>query len=249
MKPIIIANWKMNLSPKEAVGLAREIKAKVKKSKVEIVICPSFVSLTQVGDILQKTDMVLGAQDAFWDEDGAYTGEVSPRILKEVGCKYIIIGHSERRQNLGETNKMVNKKIDAVIENGLVPVLCIGETFEERQEGQTDNVLYCQLREGLSGVDLVGKEQLVIAYEPIWAIGSGQPVTEEKLDEAIKMIYQGLSDVMPLSVAKEKVRVIYGGSVDDKNVSEFTGVKNLDGFLVGGASLKAGEFLKIIKNV
>ena len=176
-RPILIANWKMNLSIGEREELAKTIKEKLGKlESKDIVICPPVISLMQVASIIDVSNIALGAQDVFWEETGAYTGETSPSILKDIGCEYVIIGHSERRQILGETNEMINKKIDAALENVIIPIFCIGETAQERNAGQTDNIVTSQLREGLKNIDIVDTENMIIAYEPVWSIGSGSVV-------------------------------------------------------------------------
>jgi triosephosphate isomerase len=249
-KPIIIANWKMNLSLSEREKLAYAIKEKnVTPQKYDMVICPSSVSLIQIRDVIDGSGIDLGAQDVFWEETGAYTGEISPKILKDLNCKYAIVGHSERRQHLGETDEMINKKVEASIDNGLVPILCVGETRQERHENQTDNVILSQIRQDLKGVEIIGDESLVIAYEPVWAIGSGEVVEPDEIDRVFTLIRQVLIDTYPLTIVENNVRMVYGGSVNPDNVDGFSKLKMLDGFLVGGASLDADKFNKIAKTL
>jgi len=247
-KPIVIANWKMNLSLKQRGDLAFNFKNKIKNiDNKDIVVCPSVISLMQVGEIIRDGDIQLGAQDIFWEETGAYTGEISPAILYDLNCRYAIVGHSERRQYLGETDEMINKKIDACLENNIIPIFCIGETMNERHNNQTDNILLSQIRKGLAGIDVVGEEKIVVAYEPVWAIGSGQVVTPEELERVLKLIRQSLINIYPLTIVNNNVRIIYGGSVNPDNVLGFSKLDLLDGFLVGGASLNVDQFNKIIK--
>lgn len=249
-KPIIIANWKMNLSLKEREKLALDLKKKnIASRDYDMVVCPSAVSLMQIGSILSGSNIDLGAQDVFWEEAGAYTGEVSPQILKDLNCKYVIVGHSERRKYLGETDEMVNKKVEASIDNGLVPILCVGETRSQRHEGQTDNVIFSQLTKALDKIDLVDGEDIVIAYEPVWAIGSGEIVDPEEVERVLKLIKQVLRDIFPLTIIENNVRMVYGGSVNTDNIDGFSQVKMLDGYLVGGASLDADKFHEIAKTL
>ncbi|NCN07173.1 triose-phosphate isomerase [Candidatus Falkowbacteria bacterium] len=246
-KPIVIANWKMKLSAKQSSFLAKDFKKSLKNFKdQDIVVCPSDISLTDVGSILKKSNIKLGAQNMFWEEFGAYTGESSSAVLKEVGCDYVILGHSERRQYLGETNDMVNKKIDRALDSNLVPIICIGETKDERHDGLTDNVLYHQLKECLNSVHLIVGEKIIVAYEPVWAIGSGDVVDADEAERVFELINQVLIDIYPLTIVRNNVRMIYGGGIDSSNISSFSDIKLLDGFLVGGASLDTNKFKDII---
>ncbi len=245
-KSIIIANWKMNLNLRERTALAISFKNRLGLAAgKEIVICPSFISLMQISEILKGTNLKLGAQDIFWEESGAYTGEESPAILKDLNCQYAIVGHSERRQHLGETDEMVNKKIKACLENKLTPIVCVGETFEERQEGQTDNVVLRQLQRALEGIEIADGQQMVLAYEPVWVIGSGQAVEPTEAEHVFQVMRQTVIDLWPLTIVDNNVRLIYGGSINPENVSGFTALDLCQGFLVGGASLKVEEFVKI----
>lgn len=248
-RPIIIANWKMNLSPQEEVNLAKILRKKIKFEDKDVVLCPSFLSLVEMADVLKKSRIKLGAQNVFWENIGAYTGEISPKILKDIGCAYVIIGHSERRRNLIETSEMINKKVNACLDNQLVPIVCVGETFEERQLGQTDNVIYHQVTAAMAGIDVVASDQIIIAYEPVWVIGSGQAVAPADADHVSKIIRQALIDILPTSIINNNVHVIYGGSVDEKNIKSFSRLQYVDGFLVGGASLDADRFENIINQV
>ena len=249
-KKIAIANWKMNLSLGERDELAEAVKRELGKvADKDVVICPSTISLMQVGKIISNSSIQLGAQDVFWEETGAYTGETSPSILKAIDCLYAIVGHSERRKYVGETDEMVNKKIDACLENGLTPIFCVGETDDERSNGLTDNVILNQLKRGLKGIELVSDEQIVVAYEPVWAIGSGNAVEPRELDRVLQVIKQAMIDLYPLTIAQNNVRMVYGGSVDADNISGFLELDLLDGFLIGGASLNIDKFKKIVESL
>lgn len=251
MKKIIIGNWKMVLAPAVAQSLAVEIGQKVQAvSTVETVICPSFTALAMVAWALgeNKLNLGLGAQDVYWQDSGAYTGEESPATLAGLGCRYVIVGHSERRQGLGETDQMVHNKTAAAIKNKLTPIVCVGETQEERHEGRAEATVHRQLTAALQGIDLVGTEQIVVAYEPIWAIGRGQAVTPEVAQSMVQIIYQTLLDLFPLTIVESNVRIVYGGSVDSEVAQSFGGLEHLAGFLVGGASVKTDSFVSIINN-
>lgn len=241
--PLIIANWKMKVSGDEALALARQmVKATTKYKLAEIVLCPGFTELSAVAGIIRGSNLKLGAQDCFWEEAGEFTGEISPLTLRDYGAAYVIIGHSERREHLTETSAMIHKKIQAAFRQQLVPVLCIGESFSQRQEGQKEVVLIQELHDALNGLWLTEAQRLVVAYEPIWVIGSGQAVSGEEVEHTHQVIKQVLYDLFPGSVADEQIRIIYGGSVDPENVAQFTAQPAVDGVLVGGASLNATVF-------
>jgi triosephosphate isomerase len=246
--PLVIANWKMKLGLAESVSLIRELKPKF-NGGAELVVCPSFTALTEAAQALKGGKIKLGAQDCFWEAAGSYTGEVSANQLKETGCRYVIIGHSERRKNLNETDEMVHNKVKAALAAGLVPVVCVGETFEQRQEGAKDFVIIDQLTKALEGLEVKSGQHLVVAYEPVWVIGTGQAVTPADAGEAHDVLRQALTDLFDPELAAEDFRIIYGGSVDQHNVHSFTALNNIDGVLVGMASLKAGDLLPLIKNV
>lgn len=247
-KPIIIANWKMKLGLAESVALTKEIK-KEAELKAEIVICPSFVNLLAVGEILKKSSIRLGGQDCFWEASGAFTGEVSALQLREIGCEFVILGHSERRQYLAETDEMVHQKVKAALSAGLIPIICVGETFEQRQDGAKDYILIQQTTKALEGVSVGQNQRVIVAYEPVWVIGSGQAVAPSEAAAAHQVIYQSLFDLFPSFLVKNNFSVIYGGSVDASNVAEFINLENTAGVLVGGAALKAKDFLAIIQGV
>ncbi len=255
MKPIFIANWKMNLSIGETAALVEELHKSLKdvnSEKIELVLCPAFTALSIANETLKKLgaeQFKLGAQDVFWQEKGAFTGEISPVMLEETGCQYVIVGHSERRQNLGETDEMVNKKIKTVLKYNLTPILCVGETFEERQKGIRDVVVARQVGKALEGIELFGAKKIIIAYEPVWVIGTGQAVEPEDADHSHRIIREALLELFPVDVVEQHFDIIYGGSVDSKNIKSFLDQENIDGVLVGGASLKADEFKKMMQQI
>jgi len=246
---IIIANWKMKLGIKESIQLAEDMKETFKSfKKGEVAVCPNMLSLLDVARILKDTDIKVGAQNVFWEEKGAFTGEVSATMLKEAGCKYVIIGHSERRKFLMVNYEMIHKEIQAVLKiDDLIPVVCIGENWDERKTDRRDFVLYDQLQQALSGIEIVDNQQIIIAYEPIWAIGSGTAIEPQEAEYAHKIVKLTLNNMFGMDVAKKNFRIIYGGSINSSNVKNFIGLDNLDGMLVGGASLDAQEFFKVIK--
>ncbi len=237
----------MNLTLTERTVLAVELKESLGEvESADIVLCPSFVSLATVKNIIADSKLQIGSQDVFWEKAGAYTGEESPAVLYELGCRYTLVGHSERRQYLSETNEMVHKKIERCLEHRLIPVLCVGETFDQRQRGQTDNVIYEQITKALSGIVLTEHDQLVVAYEPVWVIGSGQAIDVGEATQVFQVIYQTLVDSVPSTILKNNVRIIYGGSVDAHNAQAFLDIEHCNGLLVGGASLKAQTFNEIV---
>lgn len=245
-KKLIIANWKMKLTSRQSLDLAQNIKAGFKsKESLQVVLCPSFTALCAVSQIIKNTEIKLGAQDVFYEDQGAYTGEISAQDLQEIGASYVIIGHSERRAYLNETDEIIHKKIKNALDNKLIPILCVGENFEQRQEGQTDYVILKQVKAALEGINLVNAQNLVIAYEPVWVIGSGQAVEPKQAEHVNKVIFQALIDLFPVSIVKNNVHIIYGGSVDSGNASRFLSQPAIEGVLVGGASLQPGEFLGI----
>ncbi|GAB4388212.1 MAG: triose-phosphate isomerase [Thermodesulfovibrionales bacterium] len=242
-RPFIAANWKMNKTVAEAEAFVAEFAPAVKDvADADIVIAPPFTALERVGERLRGSNVALSAQDVFYEEKGAFTGEVSPQMLLDVGCSYVIVGHSERRQYFGETDEIVNKKIRAALKSGLKVIFCIGESLEERKAGRTNDVLGRQLEGGLRDVEM---ENLVVAYEPIWAIGTGVTATPEQAQDAHAFIRSRLRG--PYGAGADAVRVLYGGSVTPDNVSELMARPDVDGGLVGGASLKPDSFAKIVK--
>ena len=242
-KPFIAANWKLNKTIPEALGFLGEFLPLVSDvTEADIVIAPPFTALLSVSERLRGTNVMLSSQDAFYEETGAYTGEVSPLMLRDAGCAYAIIGHSERRQYFGDTDETVNKKIKAALSSGLKVIFCIGESLDERQSGKTNDVLKTQIAGGLKDVDI---NDIVIAYEPIWAIGTGVTATTEQAQDTHKYIRGEIA--ASYGNKAESLRVLYGGSVKPENVGELMACPDLDGALVGGASLKADSFAKIVK--
>ncbi len=242
--PLIAGNWKMNTTVKDALSLIKNMQPGLNKIHgVEKLVCPPYISLTAAHAILKGGGIKLGAQNVYYEEKGAYTGEISPSMLVDF-CEYVIIGHSERRQIFGETNEMINKKAKAVINTGMKPILCIGETLEENEKEQTAEVLGRQLFTCSDKTYFLSG--LVIAYEPIWAIGTGKSATGEDANKTIGFIRQFVSRLHGNNIADE-VRILYGGSVNMTNIAEFMNEPEIDGALVGGASLKADEFVSIVK--
>lgn len=247
-KLFIAGNWKMNKTISETVELVNSLKREVSDIEgVDIVICPVFISLSEAADLVIDSNIGLGAQNVYWQEKGAFTGEVSPMMLKDAGCKYVIIGHSERRKYFGETNDTVLKKINAVQSVGLIPIVCVGETLEERDNKKTIEVIEKQLQDGFKGINEDNLEKIIIAYEPVWAIGTGKTATPEQAEEIHKFIRDWIQEKYSLDLSEE-VRIIYGGSVKASNAKELMSQKNIDGALVGGASLESQLFVELIKN-
>jgi triosephosphate isomerase len=243
-RPFIAGNWKMHKTLAEARALARDIRQGVTPGRrAEVAVAPPYTALAAVTEELSGSDIRLAAQDSFWEKQGAYTGAISPVMLADVGCHYVIIGHSERRQHFGETNASVNRRLQAVLESGLAIILCVGETLHEREGGQTFEVVRTQLREGLAGV-AAGPDRLVIAYEPVWAIGTGKTATPQQAQEVHAFIRSLLREF--IGHAAEAIRIQYGGSVTPDNAATLLGQPDIDGALVGGASLKPELFLPII---
>jgi triosephosphate isomerase len=243
--PFIAGNWKMHKTIPEAIQLAEEIKEKSHNLiQGTLVVIPPFTALYPVYRIIRKSPIKLGAQNVFWEEEGAYTGEVSPKMLLAAGCQYVILGHSERRQYFGETDTKVNKKIKAVLRAGLNPIFCLGEVLEQRQAGKTLEIIRQQLDKGLSGLQSEEIRRLIIAYEPVWAIGTGLTATPDQAQEVHAFIRQFIAQNYGNSTA-EYVIILYGGSVKPNNAFSLIREKDIDGALVGGASLKAESFLEI----
>jgi triosephosphate isomerase len=246
-KPCVAGNWKMFKTVAEARHLVSELVPGLQSiSGVEKVLCPPFTSLLAVNALLEGTDIGLGAQNMHWEDSGAYTGEVSPVMLAEL-CKYVILGHSERRAYFGETDAMVNRKVKPALAHRLVPIVCVGETLAEYEAGRTGEVVFRQVKLGLAGVDVIDGSTLIIAYEPVWAIGTGKAATASGANSVVKdIIRPALADLFGENISQE-IRVVYGGSVKAENAAEYFAQSDIDGALVGGASLKAGEFTNITK--
>ena len=236
----------MNKTAEQARQLVLEMLPELQKIHgVECVICPPFTTLMAVSTMLQATNVELGAQDIFWEESGAYTGEISAEMIKEF-CHYVIIGHSERRTYFGETDESVNKKVRAALTKGLIPILCVGETLQENEDNLTQEIITWQLRQGLSGVEIKNARQIVIAYEPVWAIGTGRPSTGAGANLVAGVIIRPILQELFGKDVAYGIRVLYGGSVNGKNAPEFFIQPDIDGALVGGASLKMADFIGIV---
>ena len=242
--PLIAANWKMNTTPAEAVGLVKSMLPGLSGAPgVETLVCPPFISLMPVFAVLHETQVMLGAQNCHFEERGAFTGEISPLMLNGI-CRYVILGHSERRNLFGETSLVVNKKIKSVLKAGLKPILCVGESLADNEAGKTADTVGTQIRQSLEGIQDAGG--LVVAYEPVWAIGTGRAATAVQANTTIKMIRDVLATLVGDQIAG-MTRILYGGSVTGSNASEFMAQPEIDGALVGGASLKPAEFVSIVK--
>jgi triosephosphate isomerase (TIM) len=244
---IVAGNWKMFKTTAEARALMSELlPGLIAIQGVEIAICPPFTSILPVAALLEGTGIFVGAQNMHWEDSGAYTGEVSPTMLAEF-CKYVILGHSERRAYFGETDLGVNRKTKAALNHGLVPILCVGETLNENEAGITQEIVSRQLREGLDGIDSDSISSVVIAYEPVWAIGTGRAASGEDANHVIRDIIRCLLGQLYSESLAQEIRILYGGSVKASNAAEFFQYVDIDGALVGGASLKSSEFIPIIK--
>lgn len=249
MRKIIIAgNWKLNKTSLEAIELVNSIKRElVDVTAVDIVVCPPFTALLDVKEELLESNIELGAQNVFWEDSGAFTGEISAPMLKAIEVKYVIIGHSERRQFFGETNQTVNKRIKAALRHNLIPIVCVGENLQEREANKTFDVVRDHVEGSLEGFTKDELRDMVIAYEPVWAIGTGKTATAQQAQEVHKYI-RGLLEKMAGQEVAQAVRIQYGGSVKAENTAELIGQEDIDGALVGGASLKADSFAAIVKN-
>ena len=248
-KPIIAGNWKMYKTIGAAIELANGLKReffKIEPKDIDIVLCPVFTCLSEVAEVVLSSNIGLGAQDVYWQDEGAFTGEISAPMLKDAGCAYVIIGHSERRQFFGETNDTVNKKIKAALKSGLIPIVCVGESLAQREANQTFEVLSDHTRNGLAGLTEEEVAKIVIAYEPVWAIGTGKTATSAQAQEAHKYIRDLLVKLYNSEIA-EGIRIQYGGSVKPENIEEIMAQPDVDGALVGGASLKVESFSEIVK--
>ncbi|NNE48011.1 MAG: triose-phosphate isomerase [Rhodothermales bacterium] len=245
---LIAGNWKMNTDVGSAIELAREIAGDIgSPAPVKVAVCPPTVNVSEVARTVNETALLVGAQNMFYEESGAFTGETSPAMLSAVGCHYVILGHSERRQYFGETDDTVNRKVRKAVEHGLVPILCVGEHLAEREAGQEEDVVSRQVRKGLSGV-LIGRPgDLVIAYEPVWAIGTGRTATPAQAQEMHSYIRGLLRDQFG-EAAADAIEILYGGSMNPGNADELLSQKDVDGGLIGGASLNADSFVSIVES-
>ena len=247
-KTIIAGNWKMYKTIVESIELANGLKRELFKldfAAVDVVLCPVFTALSEVAEVLTETGIGLGGQDVYWQNEGAFTGEVSPLMLKDAGCQYVIVGHSERRQFFSESNETVNNKIKAVLKAGLTPIVCVGENLQEREANKTFKVIEDHINHGLADISGADMLNLVIAYEPVWAIGTGKTATGDQAQEVHKFIRDLLKKNYGQEVA-DGVRILYGGSVKPENITELMNKPDVDGALVGGASLKVDSFSAIV---
>ena len=244
-RKVIAGNWKMNMLPNETIDFIQELTPLVKDTKNEVILCVPYIDLFYELLHVQDTNIKIGAQNMHWEEKGAYTGEISGKMLKSIGVEYVIIGHSERRQYFAETDETVNKKIKSALANGLKPIVCVGETLEQREAGQTEQIVTSQIEKAFKDIPASSLEQIIIAYEPIWAIGTGKTATKEDANTTIMQIRKKLAEIYGQNEA-DGVIIQYGGSVKSSNAKELFEMSDIDGGLVGGASLKADEFSKIV---
>lgn len=248
-KPFVAGNWKMNTDSHLSVELAVQVaadSAEIAGRSVNVAVIPPFVYIPGVVRALSNTHIAVGAQDLYFEEKGAFTGEISAAMLKDIGCTYVLCGHSERRHVLSETDELINKKVNAAISGGLLPILCIGELIEQRQADETKEVVTRQLKAGLAGLNAEKASAVTIAYEPVWAIGTGLTATPQQAQQVHALIRKLLADIYDEQLAQE-IRIQYGGSVKPANAAELMAQEDIDGALVGGASLKAKDFIEIIK--
>lgn len=245
-QPIIAGNWKMYMTNTEATVLVDALKQVVADTSCEVVVCPPFTALSTVAELTEDTKVRVGAQNVFHEEEGAYTGEVSPAMLTDIGVSYVIVGHSERRSIFKEADRCVNKRVRIVLQHGMSPIFCVGESLNQRESGETVAFIHSQLEMGLHGVPAEEMPEVVIAYEPIWAIGTGRTATAEQAGEVCQSIREKIATMYTPEIA-DQVRIVYGGSVKPENAKEILAQPHVDGALVGGASLKADSFAGIIK--
>ena len=245
--PVIAGNWKMNKNIVESVSLVKELRDFVRGIEgVDIVVCPPFTSLWVVKEIINGTNIHLGAQNMFWETKGAFTGETSPPMLKDVGCEYVILGHSERRQYFKETSEEVARKTEVALSVNLMPIVCVGENLEEKESGKTESIIEQEIKALFPKIDSTLAARIIIAYEPIWAIGTGRSSSSQDANLIIKFIRELFSSKYGSKIA-ERIRILYGGSVNPKNIDEFVNESEIDGALVGGASLNTLSFSQIVK--
>lgn len=244
---IVAGNWKMYKTPVEGHNFVEDfVNLMLNIDDVEVIFCPPFSALFNIDVVLKETPYKLGAQNCHWEKEGAFTGEVSVSMLESCGVDYVIVGHSERRHIFNETNEWINKKVKAVLNGGLKPILCIGETLDQRKSNETKDVLFYQLQESLCGVKNL--DDIIVAYEPVWAIGTGETATFEQVSEAHKWVRDILSDLYSQDIAND-TSILYGGSVKPENAGELFGINDVNGFLIGGASLKIDPFKEIVLTV
>lgn len=246
-RPLIAGNWKMNKGLKEAVILAEQLKQGINDvDGTDVVVAPVSIAIDRVAEVLADSPVAVAAQNCYPEQSGAFTGELSPSLLKSAGCDYVIVGHSERRELFGESDAFINLKIKALLTEGLTPIFCIGETLTEREEGQMLDVLKRQVKDGLSGLSAEAAADVVIAYEPVWAIGTGKTATSAQANDAHMFVRNLIMDMFGQSVA-DNVRILYGGSVKPTSIDELMEQEHVDGALVGGASLVADDFIRIVQ--
>lgn len=246
-KPIIAGNWKMNNTIAQTKTLLSELAPLVADATAEVLVCVPYTNIATAVEMCKGTNIKVGAENVHWAESGAYTGEISTQMLVELGVEYVIIGHSERRQYFGETDQTVNARSKACLNAGLKPIICVGETLEERENGKVEEVLVRQTTEAFKGIDKSQLSNIVIAYEPVWAIGTGKTATKEEANDTIAIIRNTMANLYCKACAEEKVRIQYGGSMNPKNASELMAMPQIDGGLIGGASLKAVDFSQVVK--
>ncbi|MBU1088027.1 MAG: triose-phosphate isomerase [Candidatus Omnitrophica bacterium] len=246
-KPIMAGNWKMNKTITEALDLVRQLSMELKDIKdVDILVCPAFTALHSVSQAVEGSNIKMGAQNLFWEEKGAFTGEVSALMLKDTHCEYVILGHSERRSIFKETNDQVNKKIKAALKADLLPILCVGERLQEREDDKTYDVIADQVKGSLADISADELKNIIIAYEPVWAIGTGKVASPEQAQEVHAFIRKLISDNFGVETA-QGLRIQYGGSVKPDNIKDLINQPDIDGALVGGASLKAEDFIQLVQ--
>ena len=243
---LIVGNWKMNLVPREAANLVKSINAGVRGlGGVEVVVCPPFTSLAAASTALEKSNLGLGAQNMYCEPEGAFTGEISPLMLKDLGCRFVILGHSERRAIFGEKDSLINKKALTALKYNLIPIVCVGESLEERERGETEQIIQRQFDGSFKDFMVNDWKRTVIAYEPVWAIGTGKTALPSQAEEVHAFIRELLAS--RFSEVADEVRILYGGSIKPDNFGKIIAQPNVDGGLVGGASLKAADFTRIVK--
>ena len=245
-KPVIAGNWKMNNTIAAATSLINELKPLVADAEAEVVICVPYTAIQKAAELTRGTNIVVGAENVAWADKGAFTGEISAEMLKEVGAEYVIIGHSERRQMFGETDETVNMRTVQALKYSLKPIVCVGETLEEREGGKTETVVKRQTEGAFKGISAAELDNVIIAYEPVWAIGTGKTATSEQANETIKYIRSVVAGLYGKATA-DKLRIQYGGSMNPSNAAALMAQPDIDGGLIGGASLKAADFSKVVK--
>lgn len=246
-KPIIAGNWKMNNNMAETEKLVTALIPMVKDAECDVVICVPFTSIAKAVELTKGTNIKVGAENVHWAKSGAFTGEISADMLVELGTEYVVIGHSERRQYFGETDQTVNMRMKAALQAGLKPIVCVGETLEEREGNKTEEVVVRQTVEAFKDIDENELKNIVIAYEPVWAIGTGKTATSEQANDTIKIIRNAMAKLYGDKNAEDVVRIQYGGSMNPSNVKELMAMPEIDGGLIGGASLDAGKFTQVVK--